>query len=149
MGDTTDLPTSKAGSVAHYQAATVTKNVVARFHGAGPVARYDGKTICFIEAGLDRATFLQFDYRRPPAPRTPTKMAHCAKPERLIPDPATLEAFQGLASVLGPMQAGLTDEKVPPIGGLFAALRATNDPGTRRVAAFTLAVMRNLGKEFG
>jgi sulfide:quinone oxidoreductase len=79
LGDTTDLPTSKAGSVAHYQAATVAKNVVAFAHGNDPVARYDGKTICFIEAGLDRATFLEFDYARAPAPKPPTKLVHWAK----------------------------------------------------------------------
>lgn len=79
LGDTTDLPTSKAGSVAHYQASTLAKNVVARVRGKPPVARYDGKTICFIEAGLDRATFLEFDYARPPTPKAPTKTIHWAK----------------------------------------------------------------------
>ncbi len=79
IGDTTDLPVSKAGSVAHYQAATVTKNIVARVGGGGPVARYDGKTICFIEAGLDTATFIEFSYLRAPIVRPPTKTIHWAK----------------------------------------------------------------------
>jgi sulfide:quinone oxidoreductase len=79
LGDTTGLPTPKAGSVAHYQAATIAKNVIARVDGGGPVARYDGKTICFIEAGLDRATFLEFDYHRMPTPTRPTKAIHWAK----------------------------------------------------------------------
>jgi len=79
LGDTTGLPLSKAGSVAHYQSATLAKNVAARVHGSGPVARYDGKTICFIEAGLDSATFIEFNYSRPPQVQPPTKMIHWAK----------------------------------------------------------------------
>lgn len=79
LGDTTDLPVSKAGSVAHYQAGVVAKNVAAAVHGEAPVARYEGKTICFIETGLDCATFLEFDYRRPPSLMAPTKMIHWMK----------------------------------------------------------------------
>lgn len=79
LGDTTNLPVSKAGSVAHYQSATLAKNVVARVHGSDPIARYDGKTICFIEAGLDSATFIEFNYARPPQVQPPTKMIHWAK----------------------------------------------------------------------
>ena len=79
LGDTTNLPVSKAGSVAHYQSAALAKNVAARVHGEAPVARYDGKTICFIEAGLDSATFIEFNYARPPQVQPPTKMIHWAK----------------------------------------------------------------------
>jgi sulfide:quinone oxidoreductase len=79
LGDTTGLPVSKAGSVAHYQSATLAKNVAARVHGLEPVARYDGKTICFIEAGLDSATFIEFNYARPPQVQPPSKMIHWAK----------------------------------------------------------------------
>ena len=79
LGDTTNLPVSKAGSVAHYQSATLAKNVAARVHGAEPVAHYDGKTICFIEAGLDSATFIEFNYARPPQVQPPSKMIHWAK----------------------------------------------------------------------
>jgi len=79
LGDTTGLPVSKAGSVAHYQSATLAKNVAARVHGLEPVARYDGKTICFIEAGLDSATFIEFSYTRPPEVQPPSKMIHWAK----------------------------------------------------------------------
>jgi len=66
----------------------------------------------------------------------------------LVLDPFMLDALQTLARALKAGQAEYPDEKVPPIGGLFAALRAANDPDTRRVAAFALALMRNLGKEF-
>jgi sulfide:quinone oxidoreductase len=79
LGDTTDLPVSKAGSVAHYQSSYLARNVIARVHGLDPVARYDGKTICFVEAGLDSATFIEFNYQRPPTVPEPTKMIHWAK----------------------------------------------------------------------
>lgn len=79
LGDTTDLSVSKAGSVAHYQASVVAKNVAARVHGKAPAARYDGKTICFIEAGLDSATFIEFDYVRPPSVQSATKLIHWVK----------------------------------------------------------------------
>ncbi len=79
IGDTTDLPVSKAGSVAHYQSAALAKNVAAHARGQTPQALYDGKTICFIEAGLDRATFLEFTYQRPPKLSAPTRTVHWAK----------------------------------------------------------------------
>ena len=79
LGDTTDLPVSKAGSVAHYEAATLAANVVARARGQEPVSQYDGKALCFIEAGLERATFIQFSYQQPPRLRPPTRAIHWAK----------------------------------------------------------------------
>ncbi len=66
----------------------------------------------------------------------------------LVLDPFVLDALQTMARALKAGQAEYPDEKVPPMGGVFAAMRAANDPDTRRVMAFALAVMRNLGKEF-
>lgn len=79
LGDTTDLPVSKAGSVAHYQASVVAANVAARVRGERPARLYDGKTVCFIEAGFDKASFVQFDYAHPPQPLKPSKLIHWAK----------------------------------------------------------------------
>ncbi len=79
LGDTTDLPVSKAGSVAHYQAFVLARNVVCTFRGRKPAFQYDGKTMCFIETGLDSATFIEFSYLRPPRPQRPSKMIHWAK----------------------------------------------------------------------
>ncbi|MEZ5727941.1 MAG: hypothetical protein R3E48_08145 [Burkholderiaceae bacterium] len=63
LGDTTNLPISKAGSTAHFEAE-------APGHGQAraPVRDYDGKVFCFIEAGKDRATYAMFDYENPPSP---------------------------------------------------------------------------------
>lgn len=66
----------------------------------------------------------------------------------LVLDPFILDALQTMARALKAGQAEYPDEKVPPIGGIFATTRAANDPDTRRVMAFAMAVMRNLGKEF-
>ena len=79
IGDTADVPTSKAGSVAHYEAGALADRLVAKLEGRVSTDRYDGKTICFIEAGMDEATFIEFDYERPPVPRPENKFVHWAK----------------------------------------------------------------------
>jgi uncharacterized protein YjgD (DUF1641 family) len=66
----------------------------------------------------------------------------------LILDPFVLDAIQRAARALKAGQAQYPDVKVPPVGGIFGALRSANDPDTRRVMAFALAVMQNLGHEF-
>lgn len=66
----------------------------------------------------------------------------------LILDPFVLDALARAARALKAGQAEYPDVKVPPVGGIFGALRSANDPDTRRVMAFGLAVMRNLGSEF-
>ena len=66
----------------------------------------------------------------------------------LILDPFVLDALQRAARALKAGQAQYPDVKVPPVGGIFGALRSANDPDTRRVMAFALAVMQNLGHEF-
>ncbi len=66
----------------------------------------------------------------------------------LVLDPFVLDALQTMGRALKAGQTEYPDEKVPPVGGIFAAMREANDSDTRRVMAFALAVMRNLGKEF-
>ncbi len=66
----------------------------------------------------------------------------------LVLDPFVLDALARAARALKAGQAEYPDVKVPPVGGIFGALRSANDPDTRRVMAFALAVMRNLGSEF-
>lgn len=79
LGDVTDLPVSKAGSVAHYQANVVTQNLAARLRGVPALARYNGKTFCFIETGADKATYVEFDYENPPQPVPASRWIHWAK----------------------------------------------------------------------
>jgi sulfide:quinone oxidoreductase len=79
VGDVADVPTSKAGSVAHYAAGTIADRITSRVRGQVPTATYDGKTICFIEAGMDEATFVEFDYGTEPEVRPESTPVHWAK----------------------------------------------------------------------
>ena len=79
LGDTTNLPISKAGSTAHFEAEALGENIAALIKIGSPVRDYDGKVFCFIEAGKDRATYAMFDYNNPPDPKPPTKAVHWFK----------------------------------------------------------------------
>lgn len=79
IGDATNLPISKAGSVAHFESEILAANLVDRIRGGPGERLYHGKVFCFIETGLDRATYIAFDYTHPPNPVTPSKTIHWAK----------------------------------------------------------------------
>jgi len=79
LGDTTNLPISKAGSTAHFEAEALGENIAAMVKLGAPVRDYDGKVFCFIEAGKDRATYAMFDYQNPPDPKAPSKAIHWFK----------------------------------------------------------------------
>lgn len=79
IGDATNLPVSKAGSVAHFQAEVLGENLVNLLTGGNMVHHYYGKAFCFIEAGLDKATYITFDYTNPPLLTPPTQAIHWFK----------------------------------------------------------------------
>ena len=79
IGDTTNLPISKAGSTAHFEAETLAENIASTIKIGTPVRDYDGKVFCFIEAGEGKATYAMFDYQNPPDPKAPTKGIHWFK----------------------------------------------------------------------
>jgi sulfide:quinone oxidoreductase len=79
LGDTTNLPISKAGSTAHFEAEVVGENIAAMVRLGAPVRKYDGKVFCFIQAGADRATYAMFNYNQPPDPKAPTRAVHWFK----------------------------------------------------------------------
>jgi sulfide:quinone oxidoreductase len=68
IGDATDVPTSKAGSVAHFEAEVLTENVLARIRGEPLPERFDGHANCFIESGFGKGFLLDFNYRLEPVP---------------------------------------------------------------------------------
>jgi len=70
LGDATNLPTSKAGSVAHFQAEIVVDNVLHLIKGESPRAEFDGHANCFIESGYGRAMLIDFNYDQEPLPGT-------------------------------------------------------------------------------
>lgn len=79
LGDTTNLPISKAGSTAHFEAEVLGENIAALVKLGAPVRRYDGKVFCFIQAGSSKATYAMFNYSQPPDPREPTRAMHWFK----------------------------------------------------------------------
>lgn len=79
IGDTTNLPISKAGSTAHFEAEALAENLASMVRIGVPVRDYDGKVFCFIEAGDDKATYAMFNYQNPPNPQPPTKGVHWFK----------------------------------------------------------------------
>jgi sulfide:quinone oxidoreductase len=80
VGDTTDIPISKSGSVAHYEATVAAAEIAAEVKGeAPPMHVYDGKVMCFLETGQGKATTIQFDYDHPPVSPSPARRWHWAK----------------------------------------------------------------------
>jgi sulfide:quinone oxidoreductase len=79
IGDTTNIPISKAGSTAHFEAEALAENIASIVKTGEPVRDYDGKVFCFIEAGKDRASYAMFNYTTPPDPKPPTKSLHWFK----------------------------------------------------------------------
>jgi sulfide:quinone oxidoreductase len=82
LGDATDLPLSKAGSTAHFEAPVVTERIVASIEGRAldpRHAEYLGKVMCFFEIGDGKGTLLQFDYEHPPRPPRPNQLWHLGK----------------------------------------------------------------------
>lgn len=68
IGDATDAPTSKAGSVAHFQAEVLTENILSLARGEQPTERFDGHANCFIESGNGKGFLLDFNYDLEPVP---------------------------------------------------------------------------------
>ena len=62
IGDATDLPSSKAGSVAHFQADVLTKNIMKFINEKELVKEFDGHANCFIESGFGKAFLIDFNY---------------------------------------------------------------------------------------
>jgi sulfide:quinone oxidoreductase len=79
MGDATDLPISKSGSTAHFEAPVVASRIVSLVRGTAPRTNYGGRVMCFLETGDGRATALRFDYEHPPTPPKPSRAWHTAK----------------------------------------------------------------------
>ena len=82
LGDATDLPLSKAGSTAHFEAPVVTERIVAAVEGREVDHKqgdYLGKVMCFFEIGDGKGTLLQFDYEHPPRPPKPNQLWHLGK----------------------------------------------------------------------
>jgi sulfide:quinone oxidoreductase len=79
VGDTTNIPISKAGSTAHFEADVVAERLSAEINEGNTFTEYDGKVVCFVETGFDEATYVWFNYNTPPNPTPPSRMLHWMK----------------------------------------------------------------------
>jgi sulfide:quinone oxidoreductase len=68
LGDATDLPTSKAGSVTHFEAEVLVENIARYFADRELDESYDGHANCFIETGFHKALLIDFNYETEPLP---------------------------------------------------------------------------------
>lgn len=66
LGDATNLPTSKAGSVAHFEHEVLVENILRQVKGLPPKPAFDGHANCFIETGFNRGLMIDFNYEVEP-----------------------------------------------------------------------------------
>ncbi len=72
IGDATDLPISKAGSTADFESYIISNNVANDVRGDVEKKSFDGSVLCYIATGLDSATYIRFNYNKPPVPPPPS-----------------------------------------------------------------------------
>jgi sulfide:quinone oxidoreductase len=70
LGDATNVPTSKAGSVAHFEADLLTENILRYIGGKALKPDFDGHANCFIETGKGKALLIDFNYDQEPVTGT-------------------------------------------------------------------------------
>jgi sulfide:quinone oxidoreductase len=68
LGDATNVPTSKAGSVTHFEGDVLCDNVRRFLKGQILEAGFDGHANCFIETGFNKALLIDFNYDTEPLP---------------------------------------------------------------------------------
>jgi sulfide:quinone oxidoreductase len=70
IGDATNIPASKAGSVSHFEAEILTENIKRYVAGQELKAEFDGHANCFIETGNGKALLIDFNYTHEPVEGT-------------------------------------------------------------------------------
>jgi sulfide:quinone oxidoreductase len=66
IGDASDIPASKAGSVAHFAVEVFTDNFLELIAGKPMTGSFDGHANCFIESGDGKALLIDFNYDTEP-----------------------------------------------------------------------------------
>ncbi len=66
IGDASNIPASKAGSVAHFEAEILTDNILLYIKGEPLKEEFDGHVNCFIETGNSKALLIDFNYTHEP-----------------------------------------------------------------------------------
>lgn len=70
IGDASNIPASKAGSVAHFEAEILTENILRYIKGEPLKAEFDGHANCFVETGNGKALLIDFNYTHEPVEGT-------------------------------------------------------------------------------
>ncbi|MCG8697306.1 MAG: NAD(P)/FAD-dependent oxidoreductase [Bacteroidales bacterium] len=70
LGDAANLPTSKAGSVAHFAGEILFENIISAIEGRDLTAHFDGHANCYIETGYGKGALIDFNYETEPLPGT-------------------------------------------------------------------------------
>ena len=70
VGDASDIPASKAGSVAHFSVEVLVENLLAHVDGRPMTGSFDGHANCYVEAGDGKALLIDFNYDTEPLPGT-------------------------------------------------------------------------------
>lgn len=68
IGDAGNFPSSKAGSVAHFQGEVLEKNILSFIANKPLTASFDGHSNCYIETGFNRGILIDFNYETEPLP---------------------------------------------------------------------------------
>lgn len=68
LGDANDIPTSKAGSVAHFEIDVFVDNFLEHIADEPMTGSFDGHANCFIETGHGKAMLIDFNYDTEPLP---------------------------------------------------------------------------------
>ena len=79
IGDTTNLPISKAGVEAHLEGIVVANNIAAEINGMERKYRFTGRTQCSMETGFHKATFVVGTYDKPVEKIEPSTMNYVEK----------------------------------------------------------------------
>jgi sulfide:quinone oxidoreductase len=68
LGDASDIPASKAGSVAHFSVEVFVENFLEHVAGRPMTGSFDGHANCFVESGDGKALLIDFNYDTEPLP---------------------------------------------------------------------------------
>ena len=70
LGDASNIPTSKAGSVVHFASEVLFDNLMCAIKGRALRAKFDGHANCYIETGFGKGSLIDFNYETEPLPGT-------------------------------------------------------------------------------
>jgi sulfide:quinone oxidoreductase len=68
LGDASDIPASKAGSVAHFSVELFVENFLDHVEGRPMTHLFDGHANCFVESGHGKGLLIDFNYETEPLP---------------------------------------------------------------------------------